>query len=137
MRPDELAVPPRLAQELDRIGLEFLAGVLEIEVRRRPQNDAAWTDLGHVLTRLGRNGRALEVDREIVRRMPDDETAHYNLACSLALVGEVDAAFAELERAVELGYADAEHAAADQDLAPLRDDERFAGFLARLRERAE
>jgi Flp pilus assembly protein TadD len=136
VRQDELTLPASLAKELDRIGLEFLAGVLEIEVARRPQNDAAWSDLGHVLTRLGRNERALEVDRELVRRMPDDETAHYNLACSLALVGQVDAAFAALERAFELGYDDADHAAADEDLAGLQSDPRFAAFLARLRSRA-
>jgi Flp pilus assembly protein TadD len=134
---DQLALTPRQAQELDRIGLEFMAGMLEIEVVRRPHNLPAWSDLGHVLTRLGRNERALEVDREVVRRMPDDETAHYNLACSLALVGDLDAAFAELERAHELGYADADHAAADEDLAPLRADARFAAFLARLRARSE
>jgi Flp pilus assembly protein TadD len=136
VRPDELAVPTQLSQDLDRIGLEFLAGVLEIEVARRPQNDAAWSDLGHVLTKLGRNERALEVDRELVKRMPDDETAQYNLACSLALLGHLDAALAALERASELGYDDADHAAADEDLARLREDARFAQFLARLRAKA-
>ncbi len=133
MRPDELTVPAHLSKDLDRIGLEFLAGVLEIEVARHPQNDGAWSDLGHVLTKLGRNARALEVDRELVRRMPDDETAQYNLACSLALVGEIDAAIAALERACDLGYDDADHAAGDEDLASLRADARFAALLERLR----
>lgn len=133
MRPDELTVPMQLAAELDHIGLEFLAEVLEIEVRRHPQNDSAWSDLGHLLTRLGRHERALEVDREIVKRMPQDETAHYNLACSLALVGCLDAALEALERARELGYADADHAAQDEDLSALRGDERFTAFVARLR----
>jgi Flp pilus assembly protein TadD len=128
-----LVVPPDLAARLDRIGLEFLADVLEIEVARRPENDEALGDLGHVLTRLGRNARALEVDRELVRRNPQDETVHYNLACSLALVGEIDAALDALERACTLGYDDADHAESDEDLAPLREHARFQALLARLR----
>ncbi len=128
-----LVVPPDLAARLDRIGLEFLAEVLEIEIARRPGNDAAAGDLGHVLTRLGRNERALEVDRELARRNPEDETVHYNLACSLALVGEIDAAIEAFERACTLGYDDADHAQADEDLAALREDERFQALLARLR----
>jgi Flp pilus assembly protein TadD len=131
--PEVLVLPPDLARALDRIGLEFLADVLEVEVERRPANDAAWVDLGHVLTRLGRNARALEVDLELVRRNPDDETVHYNLACSLALVGRIDDALAALGRACDLGYDDAEHAETDEDLTVLRNDERFRALLARLR----
>jgi hypothetical protein len=41
-----------------------------------------------------------------------------------------------LERAGELGYDDADHAAADEDLAALRHEERFVRFLARLRAKA-
>jgi Flp pilus assembly protein TadD len=130
---EELRVPPGLAQRLDRIGLEFLAEVYEIEVARRPENEAALGDLGHVLTRLGRNARALEVDRELARRNPEDETVHYNLACSLALVGHLDEAIEVFGRACALGYDDADHAEADDDLAALRDDERFHALLARLR----
>jgi tetratricopeptide (TPR) repeat protein len=130
---DDLLVPPGLAQRLDRIGLEFLAEVYEIEVARRPENEAALGDLGHVLTRLGRHERALEVDGELARRNPDDETVHYNLACSLALVGHVDAAIEAFARACALGYDDADHAEADDDLAALRDDDRFHALLARLR----
>jgi Flp pilus assembly protein TadD len=134
---ENLVVPPGLAQRLDRIGLEFLAEVYEIEVARRPENEAALCDLGHVLTRLGQNQRALEVDRELAERHPDDDTVHYNLACSLALVGNVDESLAVLERACELGYDDADHAEADEDLAALRDDERFHALLARLRSARE
>lgn len=123
-----------LAAELDRIGLEFLADVLEVEVGRRPANLEAWVDLGHLCTRLGRHARALEVDREVVRRLPEDETAHYNLACSLALAGHVDEAFAALGRAVALGYADADHLESDDDLASLHDDPRFAALVERLRD---
>lgn len=133
MGQEELALGAPLTGELDRIGLEFLANVYEIEVARHPENLAAWTDLGHLCTRLGRHARALEVDLEIVRRMPEDETAHYNLACSLALSGRADEALAEIERAVALGYGDAEHLESDEDFASLHEDPRFRALVARLR----
>lgn len=118
---------------MDRLGLEFLAEILTVEVGRHPENIDAWTDLGHLLTRLGRHERALAVDREIVRRMPEDETAHYNLACSLALTGATALALDALERAVALGYADVDQMEADDDLASLRGLPRFIALVARLR----
>lgn len=133
MEQEELSLPEALSDELGRIGLEFLAQVLEIEVRARPKNLEALVELGHTCTKLGLIERGLEVDREIVALIPEDETAHYNLACSLALAGQVDEAFATLERAIELGYADPDHLESDDDLAPLRADRRFAQIVAKLR----
>lgn len=133
MEQEDLVHSPGLALALDRIGLEFLADFLEVEVARHAENLGAWTDLGHLCTRLGRHERALEVDRELARRLPDDETVHYNLACSLALLGRVDEALSALGRAVELGYADADHLEADEDLGALRGDERFTALVQKLR----
>ena len=133
MGQEQLHLPEDLAAGLDRIGQEFLADVLEIEVARRPENLAAWFDLGNLCTRLGRIRRGLEVDREIVRRDPTNSTAHYNLACSLALSGETDGAFQALERARELGYDDADFLEQDPDLGALHGDPRFAALVARLR----
>jgi tetratricopeptide (TPR) repeat protein len=130
---EQLHLPEPVADDLDRIGQAFLADVLEIEVARRPANLAAWFDLGNLCTRLGRIRRGLEVDREIVRRDPLNPTAHYNLACSLALSAEPDAAFTALEKALELGYDDADFLEQDPDLGALRGDPRFAAFLERLR----
>lgn len=53
-------------------------------------------------------------------------TDHYNAACAEALAGRADAAFASLERAVALGWANVEHLAADSDLASLHGDPRWA-----------
>jgi len=89
-------------------------------------------ELGHLYTRLGRVEQGLAVDRELARRLPQDATVRYNLGCSLALGGDIDGAFAELARAVELGYGDAEHLRADEDLAALREDPRFGQLLERL-----
>jgi Flp pilus assembly protein TadD len=118
---------------LDRLGLEFLAGIFRVEIERRPENLDLRSDLGHLLTRLGRHQEALVVDREIVRRSPMCETAHYNLACSLALVGALDEAVTALERAIELGFEDGEQMASDEDLAALRDIPLFRALVLRLR----
>lgn len=134
MSQEELVVPTPLAAELDRLGLEFLAGILTVELGRRPENLDARTDLGHLLTRLGRNEEALAVDRELVRLTPECETAHYNLACSLALTGALREAVTVLEQAIVLGYADAEQLDSDPDLAALRGDPGFRALVERLRE---
>jgi C-terminal processing protease CtpA/Prc len=59
-----------------------------------------------------------------------EATDHYNAACAQALAGRADAAFASLERAVGLGWANVEHLTADTDLASLHADPRWAGLLA-------
>jgi tetratricopeptide (TPR) repeat protein len=123
---------PELASALDALGLEFLAGFLEAELARHPENLGALIELGHVYTRARRFEKGLEVDRELVRRCPDDATCRYNLACSLALVGQESAAIEELERAVALGYEDDEHLLADEDLASLRGSARFDEIVRAL-----
>ncbi len=120
---------------LDRLGLEFLADVLGIETRERPSNSAALVSLGMVLTQLGRYQEGLAIDLQLVELHPEDSTAHYNLACSLALVGECKKALDALEEAVRRGYDDAPHLAADPDLVSLRSEPRFLAQLEQLERR--
>ena len=63
----------------------------------------------------------LEVDRRLVRLAPDDEVAHYNLACNLALAGQTRDGLQQLRRALELGYRDFRYLTMDGDLDALRD----------------
>lgn len=128
---------PALQARLERASTEFLARFFETELAQKPANLAALVELGHLYTRLGRVGEGLAIDRELVRRMPHDASVHYNLACSLALSGAIDEAFAALEAAVARGYRDAEHLAGDEDLAALREDERFEALVRRLCPRPE
>ena len=120
---------------MDRLGLEFQADVYGIEVRERPQNAPALICLGMVLTQLGRYEEGLAVDRKLVELHPDDPSAHYNLACSLALVGERALALAALADAVRLGYDDGPHLACDLDLESLRLEPKFHELLAALEKR--
>ena len=128
-----LHLSERARTRLDKAGLEFLAELLGVEVDRHPKNLEALAELGHALTRLGRVCEGLEVDRRLVRLAPDNSTVHYNLACSLALLERPDESLDALEQAVELGYDDADHLVADEDLTMLRDEVRFRSIVRRLR----
>eukprot|EP01062_Namystynia_karyoxenos_P019190 TRINITY_DN17199_c3_g1_i1.p1 TRINITY_DN17199_c3_g1~~TRINITY_DN17199_c3_g1_i1.p1 ORF type:complete len:484 (+),score=180.99 TRINITY_DN17199_c3_g1_i1:95-1453(+) len=55
-----------------------------------------------------------------VRLQPAEPLPQYNLACALALVGELDKAVEALRLAVEKGYLNVAHMRADEDLAALR-----------------
>jgi Flp pilus assembly protein TadD len=127
-----LTLPPELEERIERLGLEFLAELLGRSLVLHPDRFDALVEYATVLTRLGRLEEGLEADRRLVALAPDDPTVHYNLACSLALVGQDSAALDELERAVTLGYRDAEHLLVDEDLAVLRGSPRFARLFAEL-----
>ncbi|MCZ7644832.1 MAG: hypothetical protein M5U26_06045 [Planctomycetota bacterium] len=78
--------------------------------------------------------RAEQKCRELLALMPGHPNPHYNLACALARQGKNDEALAELGKAAEAGYNDPAHLKADEDLAALRADKRFAEIAAKARE---
>ncbi len=67
----------------------------------------------------------------------DDPGVAYNGACSWALAGDRDKAFESLNKAAELGYADAEAARNDKDFESLHGDPRWTAALARFTRAAE
>lgn len=132
MAQESLSLSTPLAQRLERLGLEFLAGFYAAETHRYPENVEALAELGHAYTLLERFEDGLAVDRQLVRLVPENPTAHYNLACSLALVGHTVEALDALEGAIARGYDDAPHMLADRDLESLRGETRFQELAARL-----
>jgi Flp pilus assembly protein TadD len=129
-----LGLSPELQERLDRIGLEFLAEILGKATARHPDQLEPLAELATTLTRLGRLEEGLAVDERLVRLVPDDPTVHYNLACSLALLGRKQIALDALERALGLGYSDGAHLTVDPDLDGLRDEPRFRALVERLTE---
>lgn len=81
------------------------------------------------LLTAGEYAAAEELLRESVEKGPYDFNVRYNLACALALQDKQDEALVALAKAVELGFRNREHIAADEDLRSLRDDERFEEIL--------
>lgn len=122
-----------LRRTLDEIGQCFLQEFLEVEIGRHPDNVEALAELGQIYTSRGLWNQGLKVDLDLVRLVPENPTVHYNLACSQALLGHVDGALDNLERAVELGYEDGRFMAEDEDLAALRGEQRFRALLERIR----
>jgi len=108
---------------------EFEVRFFESVLRREPGYARVVEILGGLYTRLGRIPDGLRMDRRMVRLEPDNSTAHYNLACSLALTRRRAEALRELRRALELGYDDFRWMQKDPDLASLRDDPEFRALL--------
>jgi predicted Zn-dependent protease len=107
--------------------LGFFARILE-----RSPNDVTLLRLqGELLTRKGLHAEALAIDRRLVALVPDDEVAHYNLACSLAQTGQVAEALEALGTALALGYADFGHLACDPDLDVLRREHGYVELVRR------
>lgn len=125
-----------LRRTLDELGARFMREFLEIEIGRHPDNVEALAELGQVYTSCGLWNEGLEVDLRLVRLVPGSPTAHYNLACSYALLGRSEPALDALEHAVELGYDDDAFLVRDEDLASLREEQRFRALIERIRSSA-
>jgi tetratricopeptide (TPR) repeat protein len=105
--------------------LEFFAAVLD--------RHAGYVDVlrahGNNLTLKGRYADGLEIDKKLIQLRPTDALAHYNLACSYALLKKPELALKTLRRAVELGYRDFRYMREDRDLESIRHDPRFRQLL--------
>jgi len=111
--------------------LEFFQGILAnhanyVEVLRA---------LGQLLTLKGRYPEVMQIDKRLVQLRPSDPLAHYNLACSFALLKRADQSIKTLQRAVELGYRDFRYMREDRDLEFIRHDPRFRELLQQYEDR--
>lgn len=128
-----MRVSQDLRQTLKELGRGFLQEFLEVELERHPSNLEALSELGHLYTARGLWARGLEVDERLVALLPEDPTAHYNLACSMALLGQTEHSITTLARAIAKGYEDADFMEQDEDLAGVAGDPRFRALLERMR----
>ena len=90
---------------------------------------------GNNLTLKGRYVEGLQIDRRLIQLRPGDPLAHYNLACSYALLKRTDQAIKTLRRAIELGYHDFRYMREDHDLDTIRHDPRFRQLLREFENR--
>src|SRR5438093_13245282 len=105
--------------------LGFYGGVLE---RNGGYVDALRAH-GNNLTLKGRFADGLEIDKRLIQLRPSDSLAHYNLACSYALLKKPELALKTLRKAVELGYRDFRYMKEDRDLDSIRHDPRFRQLM--------
>lgn len=123
IRPIE--VPPLAENSLE---IDFCEHIL----RDAPGHFEALVLLGDAYTRQGFHQKGLEIDLHLTRLRPESKVAQYNLACSYALTRQHEKALDCLERALALGYQDAEHLRQDPDLSTLRNDPRFQTLLEKI-----
>jgi tetratricopeptide (TPR) repeat protein len=112
---------------------QFEIAFYEAIHRRCPDYNEVVGLLGALYTKVGRVADGLRMDRKLVRLEPDNATAHYNLACSLALCKKRPAAIQSLRKAVSLGYDDVDWMLQDPDLEILKTDPEFQGLLGELK----
>jgi hypothetical protein len=105
--------------------LDFFEGVLS----RCPDYVDVLRIMGNLLTLKGRFADGLQIDKRLVQLRPNDALAHYNLACSFALLKRPEQSLKTLRRAVELGYRDFRYMKEDHDLDSIRHDPRFRQLL--------
>lgn len=112
---------------------EFEIGFFESVLKRDPAYTEVIEILGGLYTKHGRITDGLRMDRRLVRLLPDNATAHYNLACSLALVKRKADALRALRQAVALGYRDFDWMQQDPDLEGLKNLPAFQALLDQLK----
>jgi tetratricopeptide (TPR) repeat protein len=105
--------------------LDFFTGILD----KHPCYVDVLRAQGTNLTLKGRYAEGLQIDKRLVQLRPTDPLAHYNLACSYALLKRTEQAIKTLRRAVELGYRDFRYMREDRDLDAIRQDPRFRQLL--------
>ena len=90
-----------------------------------------------VAVREGDTETMIETSRKGVKLLPDDPTWRFNLACSLSYLADKKSALDELEKAIDLGFRDADAIAADADLKRLAANRRFGELVTYAKEQGE
>jgi hypothetical protein len=125
----EHAAGPLLARLAEQSQLDFELDFFGAILERTP----CYVDLlrhhANNLTLKGRYADGLVVDKRLIQLRPQDPLAHYNLACSFALLRQPEQSLKMLRRAVELGYRDFRYMREDRDLDSIRHDPRFRQLL--------
>jgi len=133
------------------VKVRSLPGAKEHEQTARHSRRTALTEERRKIVRLHRQAmeqfkkkdyaKVIEILRKVLEADPKDATAHYNLACAQAMLGQGDEAMHDLTQAVEHGFTDFRHLEKDDDLTSLRSRPDYQALLARkdavLRQRAE
>lgn len=133
---DRSLVDPRL-KELEAA----LAGV-DDAARARALTDLAdlhysTRDYAKAVTAYQQLLALIEANAAVRKEQENLPSLYYNACCSMALAGQLDDAFAQLDKAIEIGKQQGQGLSrklleVDMDIAALRKDPRFAKALAKL-----
>lgn len=104
-------------------------------VKAEPQNGRAWYRLGISYQNLKQYERAIPAYRT-AESIGHNPAVMFHLASAFALTGKADSAFAWLGRAADAGYNQPDAVIANEDLASIRGDARFAAIVERIQRTA-
>jgi tetratricopeptide (TPR) repeat protein len=122
----------RISDLKQRPQIDFEIDFYERILNRDPHYVEVLARLGELFSEKGWRRRTLQVDLRLATLRPRDPAVIYNLACSYAVLHQVDDAMRELRRAVLLGFDDYRQLMIDPDLASLRLTQEFVNFAREL-----
>jgi Flp pilus assembly protein TadD len=131
-----VSFPQDVLESIQRRATDHMVDLLREGLQQRPRDVEILSALGGLLTTAGLLEEGLEIDLRLTQLCPEDPIVHYNLGCSLALMGRIDEAFRAIEAALDLGYEDLQLLHTDPDLSNLRKDARFTAFVERWSSRS-
>ncbi len=138
-RPEDSSVrrapQPTLAEMAERSQLDFELDFYAAILSSQPNYVDVLRAHATNLTLKGRYEDGMTIDQRLILLRPSDYLAHYNLACSYALLRQPDLALKTLRRAIELGYRDFRYMKQDRDLESIRRDPRFRQLLREFENR--
>jgi len=113
-------------------GLDFEISFYENLLKDKPDFVNALILLGEAYTRRGFYEKGLAVDKQLVKLLPHDAIANYNLACSYSLIGDIGSSLKAIKIAIKKGYSDIDFMQKDPDLETIRKDSRFKKLVDKL-----
>jgi tetratricopeptide (TPR) repeat protein len=75
---------------------------------------------------------AEKILKRIVKAVPNDSTALYNLACLYSLTSKKEKALDYLEKSIKAGFTNAGHIQKDSDLDNIRNEEKYKELIKKL-----
>ena len=78
-----------------------------------------------------------EMFDKVLKDNKGTSTDHYNAACSWALAGNKDKAFAHLNKSIEKGWTNINHLKSDTDLSSLHTDKRWEPMVKQLKAKVD
>lgn len=109
---------------------ENAAKAYQAITEREPANGGAWLRLGLSYHSLKQYEKAIAAYKEADKNKFTLQLTRFNLACAYALLNQKEEAFNWLNKALLVGFGNVEMLKTDEDLANLRDDERFQMALS-------
>ena len=126
------ASPALVPRFRDQSQLDFDIEFFDSVLSRQPDYLDVLRCQGQLLSRKGLHARALQIDCRLVELVPGDGVAHYNLGCSLALMGYTKEAVDALRKALSRGYNDIDYLESDRDLDSIRNEPEYRELLREL-----